>query len=34
MRGAPTAATAPPATPEPKQPWYKRAWQRFTGWLR
>jgi cell division protein FtsB len=37
MRGTPPAATAPPAapaTPAPKQPWYKRAWQRFTGWLR
>ncbi len=37
MSGTPPAATAPPAAPataEPKQPWYKRAWQRFTGWLR
>jgi cell division protein FtsB len=37
MSGTPPAATAPPAapaTPAPKQPWYKRAWQRFAGWLR
>jgi cell division protein FtsB len=28
----PAPAPAPP--PEPKPPWYKRAWQRLTGWFR
>jgi cell division protein FtsB len=28
----PAPAPAPP--PEPKPPWYRRAWQRLTGWLR
>jgi cell division protein FtsB len=28
----PAPAPAPP--PEPKPPWYRRAWQRLTGWFR
>jgi cell division protein FtsB len=36
VTGSPPAArSAPPAaTADPAPPWYKRAWQRLTGWLR
>jgi cell division protein FtsB len=30
----PTAQPASDADPRQDQPWYKRAWQRLTGWLR
>ena len=36
LTGSPPAARSapPPAIADPDQPWYKRAWQRLTGWLR
>ena len=30
----PTAQPAGAAVPQRHQPWYKRAWERLTGWLR
>ena len=31
----PTTRPAPaPPPPEPKRPWYRRAWQRVSGWFR
>ncbi|HEV8425800.1 MAG TPA: septum formation initiator family protein [Actinomycetes bacterium] len=36
VTGSPPAAhpsPAPPASSKPGSPWYKRAWQRATGWL-
>ena len=29
----PTSSSAQAAAAEPDPPWYKRAWQRLTGWL-
>jgi cell division protein FtsB len=29
----PTAASQPAGGADPNPPWYKRAWQRLTGWL-
>jgi cell division protein FtsB len=29
----PTSNAAPSAATDPDPPWYKRAWQRLTGWL-
>jgi cell division protein FtsL len=35
LTGEPPRASPPaPAPPPPPKPWYQRAWQRMTGWLR